>query len=36
MKYSEGLRNRVSIIIRRYTVRMKFLLFLSYSFGSVV
>ena len=38
MKWSEGLSNRVSIIIRRYTDFMKFccLLFVSYSIGTIV
>jgi len=36
VKWNEGLMNRVTIIIRRYTDHMKFLLLLSYSSGSVL
>ena len=36
MKWSEGLRKRGSVIIRRYTDHMKFYMLLSYSFGYVM
>jgi hypothetical protein len=35
-KWSEGLRKKVSLIIRRYTDHIKIYMLLSYSFGYVI